>query len=101
MTWESGGTRQVSPEFRRNRPLVLERDKRICQLTWRGCINVATEVDHKRNFARGGKDSMDNLQAVCVECHKRKTAVEARASREKAKRDAKHPDSLRKHPGYL
>lgn len=34
----------------------------------------ATEVDHVQPKAKGGTDDMDNLQSICSECHKAKTA---------------------------
>ncbi|MGS2809409.1 HNH endonuclease [Nocardia sp. MW-W600-9] len=101
MAWGTGGTRKVSAEFRRNRPIVLARDAFQCQLRWQGCTATAVEVDHRRNFARGGTDDLDNLQSVCAACHKRKTGREAAAARAELRRAARHPDSLRKHPGYV
>ncbi|MFD3463778.1 HNH endonuclease [Nocardia fluminea] len=79
----------------------MARDEFRCQLRWRGCTTTAVEVDHRRNFSRGGTDDLGNLQAVCSSCHKRKTASESAAARAKLRRDARHPDSLRKHPGYV
>ncbi len=35
------------------------------------------ECDHIVPIARGGSDSMENLQALCVTCHKAKTKREA------------------------
>lgn len=36
----------------------------------------ATDVDHIVPRARGGTDDESNLQALCHECHSRKTALE-------------------------
>ncbi|WP_329405416.1 HNH endonuclease [Nocardia vinacea] len=101
MTWGTGGTREVSAEFRRNRPRALERDKYQCQLRYDVCTTRAVEVDHIRNHAREGGDELANLQSVCAACHQVKTAEEARIARAQIKRDARHPDSLRPHPGYV
>jgi 5-methylcytosine-specific restriction protein A len=35
------------------------------------------EVDHIINIAQGGNDDDANLQALCVPCHKLKTAEES------------------------
>jgi 5-methylcytosine-specific restriction protein A len=35
------------------------------------------EVDHIVNRARGGLDDEENLQALCIPCHKQKTAAES------------------------
>lgn len=100
VAWGSGGTRQVSAEFRRNRLPVMQRDGFTCQLRYRGCTVDAEDVDHRDNFARGGLDVAENLQAVCRACHKVKTGRESAEARAELKRAARHPDSLRSHPGY-
>lgn len=40
-----------------------------------GCGRAATDVDHIVPRASGGSDDDDNLQALCHECHSRKTAT--------------------------
>lgn len=35
---------------------------------------VSMEVDHVVPVALGGSDSEDNLQGLCVDCHKKKTS---------------------------
>lgn len=49
-----------------NNPLCV-----MCQK--QGIIKAANEVDHIRPLHKGGTDDMDNLQALCVQCHKLKT----------------------------
>lgn len=39
--------------------------------------NPSTIADHKRNLKRGGTNTLDNYQALCLPCHKRKTGREA------------------------
>jgi 5-methylcytosine-specific restriction endonuclease McrA len=34
------------------------------------------EVDHKKRLEYGGTNEIDNLEALCRECHGRKTAME-------------------------
>lgn len=48
------------------------------------CGAPATEVDHIVPKAQGGSDHPTNLQSLCAECHDRKTAREALASRRSA-----------------
>ena len=36
----------------------------------------ATEVDHVIPRSLGGADEMENLQSICRDCHKKKTASE-------------------------
>lgn len=56
------------------RAMVLKRDDYLCQTCLRdGIITEAKEVDHIKNKASGGADSMSNLEAICRECHKKKT----------------------------
>jgi 5-methylcytosine-specific restriction protein A len=41
-----------------------------------GRIRAADEVDHVVPLAIGGPDTDDNLQALCIDCHRRKSAAE-------------------------
>jgi 5-methylcytosine-specific restriction protein A len=42
-----------------------------------GRTTSATEVDHITPKAKGGTDDDDNLQAICADHHREKTAREA------------------------
>jgi 5-methylcytosine-specific restriction protein A len=68
---------RYSSEFFRNRPRVLERDDHTCQECGATPVNI---VDHIVPKARGGSDAMDNLRAICSDCHKAKTQQESRPS---------------------
>jgi 5-methylcytosine-specific restriction endonuclease McrA len=47
-------------------------EHKICQICG---VNPSSEVDHIREIARGGDPfAKSNLQAVCIQCHRRKTA---------------------------
>ena len=51
----------------------------------------ATEVDHRVPKAEGGTNSVANLQALCADCHKRKSSSEggrAAARRRRRRRAA-------------
>jgi len=37
------------------------------------------QVDHRVPLADGGRDEVENLQVLCVDCHKEKTKREAQA----------------------
>ena len=59
------------------RERILRRDASLCQpCKARGHITLAVEVDHVTPIHKGGTDAEDNLQAICSECHKAKTAAE-------------------------
>lgn len=59
------------------RQVILARDKFICQMCRvKGRATPANQVDHIKPRAKGGTDYADNLQALCEECHKAKTAVD-------------------------
>jgi 5-methylcytosine-specific restriction endonuclease McrA len=57
--------------YRKLRPLVLERDKGICQMQGPTCTGVAMTVDHIVPVVEGGADSLDNLRAACWACNAR------------------------------
>ncbi len=59
------------------REQVLTRDKNLCQPCLRnGVATPAKQVDHIIAKALGGNDDESNLEAICIECHKVKTANE-------------------------
>ena len=59
------------------RARILRRDKGLCQACLaRGRIAEAREVDHVVSRANGGSEQDSNLQAICADCHKAKTANE-------------------------
>lgn len=67
-----------TPQWRRVRAYVLERDRHACQLAYEGCTVRATAVDHiieRRDLPAGSTLHLDeqNLRAVCWSCHSRKT----------------------------
>ena len=41
-----------------------------------GTVRAADEVDHIKPLHQGGTDERDNLQALCSDCHARKTITE-------------------------
>lgn len=56
----------------RLRPLCIE-----CQRV--GRVREAVEVDHRLRLADGGTNDDSNLQGLCLDCHKAKTAAENRS----------------------
>jgi 5-methylcytosine-specific restriction protein A len=69
--------RLVGGRWRKLRAQVLERDFGCCAK--QGLIRSGHEVDHIDN---NGGDELENLQTICIPCHKVKTQAEARAGRE-------------------
>lgn len=64
------------------RLVVMRRDRGLCQpCLAAGHVTAASAVDHILARARGGGDELGNLQAICSECHRRKTDAEKNASR--------------------
>lgn len=56
----------------------MSRDAGMCQPCLRADrVTPASEVDHIISRAAKGTDDDDNLQAICAECHKAKTAAES------------------------
>lgn len=76
------GTRQqrgYGSEWDSLRRSILARDKGLCQPCFtQGHITPATQVDHRVPKAQGGSDDQVNLQSICEQCHRTKTASESR-----------------------
>lgn len=79
-TWKTDmqALRKISGHrWQKLRERILLRDASLCQqCKARGHITLAVEVDHITTIHKGGTDAEDNLQAICSECHKAKTAAE-------------------------
>lgn len=60
--------------WQQQRVRILARDCGLCQPCKRkGQLTQASEVDHIIPRAKGGEADDDNLQAICIPCHKAKT----------------------------
>ena len=66
-----------SPEYRRNRPLAMKRDRWRCQLRLPGCAGAASQCDHIIQPDNGGGHGLANLRAVCKPCHAKRTAQQS------------------------
>ena len=67
----SSAQRGYGSAWRRIRACVLAKNP-ICTKCW---LEPSNTVDHIVTKARGGTDDEANLQALCRECHSRKTAL--------------------------
>ncbi len=70
-TWGQG---RGGRPWRRKRERVLLRDGYICQVC--GRVTRQLEMDHIVPMSQGGSEDEDNLRAICVACHRIKTAKE-------------------------
>ena len=75
------GSRQergYGAEWEVTRKRILRRDKGLCQVCLKvGKFRPARQVDHRVPKFEGGTEDDDNLQSICLDCHKAKTAAEA------------------------
>jgi 5-methylcytosine-specific restriction endonuclease McrA len=69
----------------RNKRIAAEPLCRLCMEA--GHVTPATQVDHIKPRAEGGRDEWDNTQSLCLPCHQAKTAEENRRGI-KARKDA-------------
>ena len=79
MAWPTSdrGSRGYGASWDRLRAQAMKRDTYMCQPCKKsGFITNATQVDHIVPKAKGGTDDLDNLQAICSECHKSKTIID-------------------------
>lgn len=73
---------------------------RICQRYDLPRFRAWHEFHHVVARSEGGRDSQDNLELLCVPCHKRETAALARRGAE-ARRQARREAALATQPGLL
>lgn len=65
--------------WRKLRDRIMTRDCGLCQTCQRaGRIRTGNAVDHIRPKSQGGTDDESNLECICPDCHRDKTAREAR-----------------------
>lgn len=109
MTRRSGWQRAGKPtassnvtrgyQWQRTRRRILRRDDHECQIRGPRCAVDATEVDKIVPISLGGSDTDDdNLRAVCVPCHRAKTAREAAAAGAAARERRSRKRPPRTHP---
>ena len=58
---------------RKHRWTIAYRQQYCCALCNQLLHPHSFEIDHKQELRDGGKDALDNLQALCSNCHARKT----------------------------
>lgn len=76
-------SRGYGKEWDVKRTAILSRDHGICQPCLRdGHVHQGTHVDHVVPKAEGGTDDDSNLQTICAERHRAKTAAEAARARQ-------------------
>lgn len=74
---QSAAERGYGWAWQKLRDRIMVRDHGLCQpCRRRGEVTLAREVDHILGKDQGGDDSPANLQAICLPCHKAKTAAE-------------------------
>ena len=79
------GVRCVSQRFKE---VVCERQGNRCA----GCkdlLECTREIDHINPLWRGGSNSLSNLQALCPNCHARKSRIEQQAMPRKVSETSK------------
>ena len=101
--WEGSTRRSRLPkDWKQIRNRVFRRDGGRCmirQLDGTRCPNAATQVDH---ILAGDDHRLENLQAICDQCHSTKSGREgAAASNRKKAQVAKKFKREERHPGLL
>ena len=77
MAWGKGNKRTSTQAWANLRRQVFTRDGHTCA----NCGNYGNEVDHINNTLVEGYDNLNNLQVLCVQCHKAKTTIESQRAR--------------------
>jgi 5-methylcytosine-specific restriction enzyme A len=72
----SPAERGYGTAWKKLRAFVLQREPLCRACNEQGFVKGATTVDHIKPKRHGGTDDLENLQPLCDECHKTKTAKE-------------------------
>lgn len=73
----SSNARGYGAQWQQLRQYILKRDEWQCVMCRAaGRVQLARDVDHILAKTQGGTDDADNLQSLCRECHRSKTARE-------------------------
>lgn len=78
--WDAATSDHSSPEYKRNRAIVRNRDEGFC-VRCRVLLSILTpakDCDHYTAQAHGGTHSLDNLWMLCKRCHTDKTVRESK-----------------------
>ena len=96
MAWTSRPGRAVPAHLQQQ---CFARDRYTCRTCgYQGTPGDGTlNADHKHNRARGGTNTLNNLETLCVPCHKAKTQNEAAAGRAALRAKLTLPEEP--HPG--
>lgn len=75
----SWGNRTVTKEYVKNREIVRLRDRGFCVRceVLESRLVLGKDVDHHVPYSKGGSDHVLNLQLLCEQCHRGKTARES------------------------
>ena len=65
---------------KRERGLLIRLQNGCCAICQRE-LGLRFEVDHLVPFSQNGSTKLCNLQALCLECHSRKSCAKANAAR--------------------
>ena len=90
MAWSNSG--HVSTSTRRR---ILARDSHTCQRC--GATGVPLEINHIDNTRGPGYDRDENLEALCVPCHRVETLRETAEGHRARRARGRHPQEA--HPG--
>lgn len=66
----------------KRRRYLLRRDRLTCAACGEVRLASDLEVDHIKNLAEGGEDSLQNCQILCLDCHRLKSQAEAQRGRQ-------------------
>jgi 5-methylcytosine-specific restriction protein A len=79
MAWKRGSPaeRGYGRAWQKLRKAMLAQEPLCRACREQGVVTAATDLDHIVPKAEGGTDDPANLQALCADCHKDKTARES------------------------
>lgn len=99
MPWDHRSSRRerLPSDWQRIRRYVLRRDSYKCTI----CSAKATDVDH---IIAGDDHSLHNLQALCTQCHRKKSSSEGGKAGALSPKRAERKNKLRHdevHPFFM
>lgn len=97
MAWEGSDRKSRLPRD------WAARRKRVLRMAGYACVECGAHANQVDHIKRDAGDGLNNLQALCEDCHGRKSSAEGNAARARRQRELKALTRRKRetHPGVI